>query len=295
MLKIMDDIVKISVFDERYPKLLKEIYNPPAVLYCKGELVDRDVNAIAIVGSRRCSIYGLQMAEKLAFDLAKKGVTIVSGMARGIDQAAHKGAMKAGARTIAVMGSGFEHIYPAGSEKLVQDISENGAVLTEYSSDIRPSKITFPRRNRIISGMAKGVVVVEAAQRSGATITAASALEQGRDVFAVPGRADSFFSKGTNRLIQKGAKLVMDAEDVLDELRLELNEWLRPPSAREKVSLDDADQEILNILKEKKTVQIEQFLENSNITLKTLPGILLKLQLKGLIKETAGKNYTLSP
>ncbi|MFH1798036.1 MAG: DNA-processing protein DprA [Candidatus Omnitrophota bacterium] len=285
-------IEPICILDKAYPKALNEIYDPPVVLYGKGGLVAKDVNAVAIVGSRRCSVYGLQMAEKLGFELAQKGVTIVSGMARGIDQAAAKGALKAGGRTIAVIGSGFKHIYPAGSEELVQKISGSGAVFTEYSSNTMPSKITFPRRNRIISGMAKGVVVVEAAKRSGAMITVKSALEQARDVFAVPGRADSFFSKGTNVLIQKGAKLVMEAEDILEELRLEPVESV-PSENKTGFVLDDMDQKILNILKEKKSVQIEQFLENSDISLKTLPKILLKLQINGLIEESAGKNYAL--
>lgn len=208
----------ISFKDKDYPESLLNIYDPPPVLYVKGSLGFDMSCCIAIVGSRKCSSYGLRIAEELAYELASKGIVIVSGMARGIDSAAHKGALKAGGRTIAVMGSGFKHVYPPESKSFIEEVSRRGAVITEYPSCTRPAKGTFPRRNRIISGLSRGVIVAEAAKKSGAMITVDFALEQGKEVFAVPGRPDAFTSGGTNALIQSGAKLITNAGDVLEEL-----------------------------------------------------------------------------
>lgn len=290
--------------DGLYPGLLMNIYDPPAVLYCKGGLKRSDMNAVAIVGARRCSLYGLQMAEKLAFDLAKKGVTIISGMARGIDSAAHRGAIRAGGRTIAVMGSGFNDIYPPEAGKIIPDICKNGAVLTEYDADMPPLKHNFPRRNRIISGMSKGVVVVEAARRSGAMITVEMALQQGREVFAVPGRADSCISQGTHHLIKTGAKLVITAEDVLEEICLEPVENLTPDTGplyvprdscpvKSKESLDKDEQEIMELLKDA-PMHVDYILDQSGMGHGSLSKVLLQLEIKGLIKSSAGKRYVLN-
>jgi DNA processing protein len=287
----------ISYTSSDYPKELKNIYDPPAVLYSKGEILESDINSVAIVGSRRCTAYGLQVAEKLAYDLAEKGVTVVSGMAKGIDSAVHKGVIKASGRTIAVMGSGFRHIYPAGSEKLMNSITEKGVVITEYDSDTNPSRMTFPRRNRIISGLVKGVIVVEAAVNSGAMITVNFALDQGKEIFAVPGRIDFNTSKGTNKLIQDGAKLVTKIEDVLEELDLEENmiscsDTYMSFSADD--SLNEENSRVLNILREKSPLHIDEITGASGIKLNILPGILINLEVKGLIEETAGKNYMVS-
>ncbi|MFH1552782.1 MAG: DNA-processing protein DprA [Candidatus Omnitrophota bacterium] len=284
--------------DENYPENLKNIYDPPAGLYCRGSLLPDDINAVAIVGARKCSAYGLGMAEKLAFDLAEKGITVISGMARGIDSAAHRGALKAGGRTIAVMGSGFRHVYPSESERLVRAISECGAVITEYSSDIMPSKSTFPRRNRIISGMAKAVVVVEAARKSGAMITVDLALQQGREVFAVPGRADFYTSSGTNSLIQNGAKLVMNAQDVLEELDVSVREE-HDAHPRRKAhhgprSVSGEERKVLKILSTEHSAHIDRLSESTGTNPAELPEILLKLEIKGLVKASAGKNYALN-
>jgi len=216
----MNEIKALHLEDEKYPEALKNIYSPPRELFYKGDLLKEDSNAVAIVGSRKCSLYGMQVAEKIAFELATRGITVVSGMAKGIDQAAHRGALKAKGRTIAVMGSGFNHIYPAGSEKLAQEIAESGAVITEYSANTKPLRMNFPKRNRIISGLSNGIVVVEAAEKSGSLITVDFALDQGKDVFAVPGRIDSAVSRGTNLLIQNGAKMVVNIDDILSELNV---------------------------------------------------------------------------
>jgi DNA processing protein len=213
-----ENITTLCFKDEGYPDTLRNIYDPPPIIFYKGEIKTEDINAIAIVGSRRSSSYGDQMAENFSQGLVEKGVTIISGLARGIDLAAHKGALSSGGRTLAVMGSGFRHIYPPEASGIVPQICERGAVITEYPSKMAPSRISFPRRNRIISALCKGVVVVEAAEKSGALITVDFALEQGKEVFAVPGRADISTSRGTNALIQNGAKLVTCAEDVLEEI-----------------------------------------------------------------------------
>lgn len=217
-----ENIEPLTLGDKKYPSSLKNIYDPPPILFCKGTLFEGDDNAIAIVGARKCSAYGVKMAEEVAFKLASRGVTVVSGLARGIDTAAHRGAVKAGGRTIAVMGSGFRNIYPPENKDLLDKVADSGAVITEFTSKTPPNRENFPRRNRIVSGLAKGVVVIEAATRSGALITADFALDEGKDVFALPGRADQASCAGSNRLIQSGAKLVMSASDILDEYGLGL-------------------------------------------------------------------------
>jgi len=212
------NIKRISLKSGEYPENLKNIYKPPSEIYICGSILPQDKNAIAIVGTRRASSYGLEECRKLSYNLALRGITVISGMARGIDTAAHNGALQAGGRTIAVLGSGHNHIYPPENKKLYYEIIENGACVSEFKPDTRPFRTNFPRRNRIISGLAIGVVVVEAPERSGALITANFALEQGREVFAMPGNINSTKSSGTNKLIKEGAKLVEDVQDILDEL-----------------------------------------------------------------------------
>jgi len=210
----------LTVFDEGYPENLKNIYDPPVVLYIKGSFKKEDELSVSIVGSRKCTYYGMNMADKIAEQLASAGVTVVSGFARGIDTSAHKGALKAKGRTIAVLGSGLDNIYPVENKPLVEKIIKNGALISEFPMSMPPNKNNFPRRNRLISGLSRAVLVVEAANRSGALITADFALEQGRDVFAVPGTADRLLSMGTNSLIKQGAKLVDSAEDILEEFKI---------------------------------------------------------------------------
>lgn len=298
-------IEAICVKDGDYPENLKNIYDPPAVLYSKGVLTGARTNAVAIVGARRCSAYGLQMAERLAFDLATEGIIIVSGMARGIDTAAHKGAIKAGGKTVAVMGSGFGHIYPPEARSIIPGITEKGAVVTEYPSTTIPFRGNFPRRNRIISGMVKAVIVVEAAIKSGAMITANLALGEGRDVFAVPGRADFYSSRGSNMLIQKGAALVMTADDVLKELNMDSPKAenntapeFEPKMLKVKEKEKDEEKEeyspIMKLLRSEPSAHIDRISEHSGIKLENLSAVLLSLQLRGKIKELPGKNYILA-
>src|SRR3954464_10440999 len=222
----------ITVESPVYPKQLRQIHSPPIVLYVWGQLSERDHHAIGVIGSRRTTHYGLESAKKLSYQLAYAGLTVISGLARGIDTAAHQGALAAKGRTVAVIGSGLSKLYPPENAALAEKIrSGNGAVVTEFSMEIEPDRQTFPMRNRIISGWSQGLVVVEAGANSGALISVAQALEQGRNVYAVPGHINAPTAIGSNRLIQQGAKLVMDASDILDDLQILLPETKPLPLA----------------------------------------------------------------
>jgi DNA processing protein len=236
--------------EEDYPKLLSEIFDPPTFLYCQGTVEPRDELSLAIVGSRRCTPYGLRIAEKLATTLAMAGVTIVSGLARGIDGAAHRGALKAGGRTLAVLATGLSSIYPPEHALLAKQVAESGALITEMPLDQLPLPGLFPQRNRIISGLSAGVLIVEASKKSGALHTARHALEQGREVMVVPGPIDSAASEGCNDLIRDGATLIRHADDILAAIgplvgpvTLSPNEEVH--SARE-LTLNDIEKEVLN-------------------------------------------------
>ncbi|NQT23051.1 MAG: DNA-protecting protein DprA [Candidatus Omnitrophica bacterium] len=209
----------ITIDDKEYPSNLKHIYNPPKVLYVKGKIVPKDHYSIAVVGARKSSTYGRETAARLARELAEKSITVVSGMARGIDTYAHRGALESGGRTIAVLGCGINIIYPPENKSLMEEISKSGAVISEFPINTPPLRRNFPMRNRIISGLSFGVVVVEAAEKSGSLITASLALEQGREVFSVPGRVDTRLSRGTLALIKEGAKLVENVDDILEEVK----------------------------------------------------------------------------
>ena len=222
----------ITAQSPTYPRQLREIHAPPIVLYVWGELTERDQHAIGVIGSRRTSHYGAECAKKLSYQLAYAGLTIISGLARGIDTAAHQGALAAKGRTIAVIGSGLTKLYPPENAALADKIrSGNGAVVSEFSMAVEPDRQTFPMRNRIISGWSHGILVVEAGLNSGALITASQAIEQGRSVYAVPGHINAPTAHGSNRLIQQGAKLVMDAGDILDDLQILLPEKQKLPEA----------------------------------------------------------------
>ncbi|MBL7648390.1 MAG: DNA-protecting protein DprA, partial [Candidatus Hydrogenedentes bacterium] len=218
----------LTMDDPAYPLRLAEIYDPPLVLFCRGSLAEADHQAVALVGTRKPTAYGARMARNLAYELASHGITIVSGMAEGIDTAAHEGAMEAGGRTIAVLGCGVDIVYPPSNAALMHRIVQHGAVVSSFEMGVKPSKGHFPYRNRIISGLSMGTVVVEAPIGSGALITARNAAEQGREVYAVPGEAGAYNSRGPHALIREGAKLVETAQDILVELDIEAAN--RPPA-----------------------------------------------------------------
>ncbi len=287
----------ITILDRGYPSNLKNIYDPPAVLYVKGTILECDYNSVAVVGSRRASFYGLSTAQRLSSELALHGVTIVSGLARGIDTASHKGALGAGGRTIAVLGSGLLRFYPYENKRLAQDIvdSGHGAVISEYSLHTPPLARNFPRRNRIISGLSLGVVVVEAARNSGALITADTALEQGREVFAIPGQMDSVTSTGTHRLIKEGAKLVSGVDDIIDEIGIQF----RAPSTlsqenntapHQTPTLDKYIEGVYTMLSQT-PLHFDEIIERTNLNINECSLAIMKLQLRHLIKELPGKNF----
>src|ERR1043165_1088789 len=239
-----------------YPKSLREIHAPPIVLYVWGEIAERDQHAIGIIGARRTTHYGTESAKKLAFQLAYAGLTVISGLARGIDTAAHHGALAAKRRCIAVIGSGLAKLYPPENAALAEKIRNgNCAIISEFSMDIEPDRQTFPMRNRIISGWSHGILVVEAGLNSGALITAAQALEQGRAVYAVPGHINAPSAMGSNRLIQQGAKLVMSASDILDDLQILLPESKPSPEAavRSLPALSEDKRRVYDAIRETET------------------------------------------
>lgn len=280
--------------DAQYPANLAAIPDPPAALFVKGSLEPRDLVAIAVVGSRAASPMGMVFTERLAGDLARAGVTIVSGLAAGIDSAAHRGALKTQGRTIAVLGCGLDVDYPRGNAGLRRQIVQAGALLTEFPLGTPPAPGHFPMRNRIISGLSLGVVVVEAAHRSGSLITARLALEQGREVFAVPGIARHYRSVGTHQLLKQGAKLVESAEDVLEEIR--------PAIRRHRVSVDmgrDAPLEPPLNLEEKVLLQaldqsprhLDEICRHLQWPVSRVMSILLALELKGTVRQLPGKYF----
>jgi DNA processing protein len=276
-----------------YPKPLREIHAPPIVLYVWGELQDRDHHAIAIIGARRTTHYGSESAKKLAYQIAYAGLTVISGLARGIDTAAHQGALAAKGRTIAVIGSGLSKLYPPENRALAEKIANgNGAVVSEFSMEIEPDRQTFPMRNRIISGWSHGVLVVEAGVNSGALITASQALEQGRSVYAVPGQINAPSAMGSNRLIQQGAKLVMSANDVLDDLQILLPETKPAPeaAARPLPALSEDERRVYDAIDAAET-SIDNIAARSELPSAAVLATLLRLELKHLVKQLPGKFF----
>jgi len=276
-----------------YPKSLREIHAPPIVLYVWGEIAERDQHAIGIIGARRTTYYGTESAKKLAYQLAYAGLTVVSGLARGIDTAAHQGALAAKGRTIAVIGSGLSKLYPPENRALAEKIRDgHGAVVSEFSMEIEPDRQTFPMRNRIISGWSQGILVVEAGLNSGALITAAQALEQGRSVYAVPGHINAPSAMGSNRLIQQGAKLVMDASDILDDLQILLPEGRPLPkaAARELPPLSAEERRVFDAIEATETA-IDKIAAGSGLPSASVSSTLLQLELKRLVKQLPGKYF----
>jgi len=295
--------IKIITYkDDCYPQKLLHIYDRPPYIYVRGNLNKDDVN-VAIVGSRAASTYGKYTTERISRELAQKGVTIVSGMARGIDSAAHRGALSAHGRTVAVLGSGLDVIYPPENDKLYNDIIKNGAVVSEYPPGTPPLASNFPARNRIISGMSYGVVVVEAGEKSGSLITAKLALEQGREVFAVPGSIDSAGSRGTNKLIKQGAKLIENTEDILEEImpQIEVSAAAAPVSASVSASrMKNIDDETLNEIDRKiidsvsrGRIHIDDLISATGMPSADILSALTKMELKGIVQQSPGKFFSL--
>jgi len=274
-----------------YPALLREIHNPPIVLYVWGKLTERDRHAIGVVGSRRTSHYGIECAKKLSYQLAYAGITVVSGLARGIDTAAHQGALAAKGRTVAVLGCGLNHLYPPENQSLAEKIAESSAVVTEFSMDVKADVQTFPMRNRIVSGWGAGVLVVEAGLNSGALITANQAVEQGRSVYAVPGQIDRPTAAGSNRLIQQGAKLVTGAGDILDDLHLLLPETpnLTISSPRADL-LQEEERQIYDAIRDNETA-IDEIIAKTNLPTAKVSSTLLALEMKRFVKQLPGQHF----
>jgi DNA processing protein len=307
------DATLITLNDTRYPLLLGEIYDPPLALFVRGELKEEDATTVAIVGTRRATPYGIRMAEKLGRELGARGVTVISGMASGIDSAAHRGAIDGGGRTIAVLGNGVDIVYPPQNAELMDAITRNGCVLSQFPMGMKPSKGHFPYRNRIISGMTKGTVVVQAPARSGALITANTAAEQGREVFAVPGEVGVRNSEGPHALIREGAKLVETVEDILLELNLPVevrasamrakstSEAPTPstsvhprtaqpapaPVAKKAVGIEG---DVLSVLSPNGSF-VDEIAAACRVSVSEALSTLTILELKGLIRQFSGKRF----
>ncbi len=271
-----------------YPEGLKQIASPPAFLFIKGELRTQDSNAVGVVGTRQASRYGKAAAEKFVGALAAMGVTIISGLARGIDSIAHRSAIEAGGRTIAVLGSGIDRVYPAEHRRLAADICNQGALISEYPPGSAPEAQHFPARNRIIAGLSKGVVVIEAAERSGALITAGFAAEQGRDVFALPGDIHRKTSRGTNRLIQDGAHPLLEVNDVIEVLGLEARAY---PEGTPRVEGVDNTQHTLLALLGDEPAHIDVLFQQSGLPIQEIQAALSLLEIQGSIKHLGGMHY----
>ena len=285
------DIRVLTCHDDDYPARLKEIYDYPPLLYVRGSILGEDEWCLAVVGTRRPTVYGRQIAEEMATELARNKITIVSGLAKGIDAIAHQGALDAGGRSIAVMGGELDTVYPAENTALAKSLLKQGALVSEYHPGTRPKAENFPRRNRIMSGMSLGVMVVEAGKNSGALITARLALEQNREVFAIPGSILSPTSIGTNHLIQEGAKLVSDYTDVLEELnltavaqQLEMKEII-PSSETESLLLKHIGAE---------ATHIDEVCRASGLPMSTVSSTLAMMEMKGMVKQVGAMNYSLA-
>jgi len=284
----------ITIEDKEYPPLLKEIYDPPVVIYCYGEKEILSEPCIGIVGTRKPTPYGRTVTEKISSELAERGLVIVSGLARGIDSYAHHASLNAGGKTIAVLGSGIDYVYPKENVSLYKKIADSGAVITEFPPGSPPHSFHFPIRNRIISGISLAIIVVEAAKRSGSLITARLALEQNREVMAVPGNVTSEYSHGANWLIKIGAKPVTNWIDVVEELPSPLKEEiLSKEKKREKeiVKLSSEEKKVLSILKPDEKIHIDLLSQETDFSISELLSILLSLELKDMIIQYPGKYF----
>lgn len=282
------DIQVMTWRDESYPHLLREIYQPPPVLYLRGEILPEDETAVAVVGTRRITAYGRQVTEDLAGALARHQITVVSGLARGTDATAHQAALRAGGRTIAVLGSGVDRIYPPEHRRLAEEIAESGAVISDYPPGTAPESVNFPPRNRIISGLSLATVVVEAGETSGALITATFAAEQGREVLAVPGLITAPSSMGTNRLISNGARPLLSPDDVLEAINLRQANTHR--IARRLLPADETEARLLDVMGDGSMV-VDEISFLSGLPIDKVSATLAMMELKGLIRNAGGMNY----
>ncbi|MBX7158427.1 MAG: DNA-processing protein DprA [Verrucomicrobiae bacterium] len=282
-------VTLVTLADADYPENLRNLYDPPLVLYVKGRFEAKDKKALSLIGSRSATYYGREMARKMGFQLTYAGFTVVSGLARGIDTASHEGALAAKGRTIAVLGCGIDQVYPPENRLLSEKIAESGAVISEFPIGTKPDRQTFPIRNRIVSGLGMGLVVIEAAKNSGALITARMALDQGRQVFAMPGRVDVPHSRGCHALIKQGAKLVESAEDVCADFEF----FLPTPASEASPSPSDLsleEQKIYEML-DQEPKPIDEIIENCGLPVATVSSTLLRLEVKKLAKSLPGKLF----
>jgi len=284
-------VTVLTLKDKAYPSRLKEIYDPPPVLYVRGRFTLEDDWPLAVVGTRRPTYYGREVTEQIVGDLARNRITIVSGLAKGIDATAHRAALDAGGWSIAVFGCGLDTVYPRDHVKLAREVMEHGALVSEFPLGASPRRENFPLRNRIMSGLSLGVVVIEAGETSGALITAGLALEQNREVFAVPGSVLSAVSRGTNRLIQEGAKLVRGANDILEELNLTMA--VQHVEVKETVPATDTETRILCILRDlsPEPTHIDEVGRQSHLPIAAVSSTLAMMELKGMVKQVGGMNY----
>ncbi len=286
---LAQSISVLTLPEPEYPRLLREIEQPPPVLYIRGGLTPADDFSVAMVGTRKVTPYGQQITRDTSTFLAGHGLTIVSGLARGVDALAHQHALKAGGRTIAVLGSGVDVIYPPEHRILAEAIIENGAIISDYPLGTQPEGVNFPPRNRIISGLSLATIVVEAGDRSGALITADFAVEQGRDVFAVPGNVLSPMSQGTNRLIQNGAYAMISPQDVLDALGLEQVSDFQ--AARQTLPADTTEAKILQVL-DYEPIHVDEICHAAGLAVETVTAALTMMELKGMVQHVGGMRYT---
>lgn len=277
--------------DPDYPARLEEIYDYPPVLYIRGSLVPEDEWCLAVVGTRKATVYGRQVAEEIVTDLARSKITIVSGLARGIDSIAHRAALEAGGRSIAIFACGLDIVYPSENANLARQIMQQGVLISEYPLGVSPRADNFPRRNRIMSGLSLGVLIVEADETSGAMITAHMALEQNREVFAIPGSILSPASRGTNRLIQEGAKLVSSYTDILEELNL--TAVAHQIEMKEIIPSSDTEALLLKQLSAEPT-HIDEVCRSSGLPVSTVSSTLTLMELKGMVKQVGNMNYVLA-
>lgn len=280
----------VSLEDAGYPSALKQIYDPPRVIYLRGnaEVLQRPM--IAVVGARKATYYGLVVAEKLARGLTEAGLCIVSGMARGIDTAAHKGALSVFKPTVAVLGCGVDIVYPRENKKIMTDIIEKGVIISEFPPGTSPAAGNFPQRNRIISGLSKGVIVIEAAEKSGSLITADFALEQGREVFAVPGLITNRLNRGAHRLLKQGAKLVEEINDILDELGVDFVSDNMFQENNSVENLTPKEKKVYNIISDE-PLNTDSIIDHTGFNSPDVLSILLRMEIKGLIKQLPGQRY----